>query len=718
MKKKAELSKIKFSNFYIFIALLFFAFIIYRMYSLTLSTEIDGINLQKFASNRITRIDKLPAKRGVVFDALGNVLAQNVSSYTLIAYLEPSRTTDINNPKHVVDVANTAVALSTVLDISVEQLIAYMSKENVYQVEFGNKGRGLTELTKDAILKLKMPGIGFIENQKRYYPYGDFMSYTIGYAKVVEEKNEDGNAVQVIKGEMGIELVHDQALRGTDGYTLYQKDRRGYKIAGTNEHRVESKDGNDIYLTIDSNIQFFVEQAINKVSDMYRSDWITIMLADAKTGKILASATSPSFDPNKRDMKSYLDYNISYAYEPGSTMKIFSYMAAMENGVYDGSEIYKSGTYTARDGTIIRDWYSRGWGNISFDAGFALSSNTAIMNVISRYMNASMLKDYYTKLGFGSKTGIELPNEAAGKVNFKYETEILNAGFGQGITTTPIQNIKALTSIANDGVLLEPYIIDKIVDSTTGDTIYQGGKKEIERVASVKTVTKIKELMAAVINGNSSNSTGYYYRMPGYDLIAKTGTAQVAKENGTGYSNDIIKAIAGMFPGHDPEVIIYVAVKNPGGDGVMPIKIMVQDIIKDVSKYLNIYDAESEKNEDLVEYKMESFINKNTETSYNKLANAKMNAIVIGDGEKIIKQYPAEGSLVNDIDKIFLLTDSKDIRMPNIIGYSKKEFATLNSFLNLKVETEGNGYIYEQSIPRDTVLTNESILQVKYKLKY
>lgn len=183
---------------------------------------------------------------------------------------------------------------------------------------------------------------------------------------------------------------------------------------------------------------------------------------DAKTGALLATATSPSFDPNIRNITNYLDPTVSSPYEPGSTMKTFTYMAAMENGVYNGSETYLSGVYTTTDGTQIGDWDRNGWGTITFDKGYAMSSNVGVINLINRYMTSSMLREYFKKLGFGRKTGISLPNEETGKLDFKYETEIYNAGFGQGITTTPIQNVKAMTSLTNDGMLLEPYVVKKL----------------------------------------------------------------------------------------------------------------------------------------------------------------------------------------------------------------------------------------------------------------
>ena len=327
MKKKST-NTIKLNAFVILGAILFFIVIIARISYLSLSKNVDEINLQEFAKKRTTKTDVLYAKRGSIYDVNENVLAQNVSSYTVIAYLDPSRTTNPENPKHVVDKEYTAKKLSEILDMDYDKTLAYLSKENVYQTELGNKAKGISELTKEKIEELKLPGIDFIETQKRNYPYGRFLSYTLGYAKLRTEENENGKPEEKIVGELGIEAKFDKELSGTDGYNYYQKDRNGYKIAGTKELTEPAKDGNNIYLTIDASIQLFVEQAISKALDKYDADWMTIMVANAKTGAILASSTYPTFDPNLRDMTNYLDYNISYAYEPGSTMKMESLMEA------------------------------------------------------------------------------------------------------------------------------------------------------------------------------------------------------------------------------------------------------------------------------------------------------------------------------------------------------------------------------------------------------
>jgi len=715
MDKKLKQNNIRISLFLVVIALVFFVVIIARVAQLALSEEIDGINLQKFASSRTTKTEILKAKRGSIYDKNGDVLAQNVSSYTLIAYLSEERTTDISNPKHVVDKEYTASMLATVLDISEEQILKYLSKENVYQTEFGSKGRGLTELTKDAILSLGLPGIDFIETQKRYYPYGDFASYTLGYAKTIVTEDEEGKSVEAIVGEMGIEKQFNEELTGKDGYTFYQKDRSGYKIAGTKETKVEAEDGNDVYLTIDSNIQLFLERALEN-TNWAGFEWQNIIIADAKTGAILATTSTPSFDPNLRNMTNYINYNTSYPYEPGSTMKIFSYMAALETGKYDGSDTFKSGVYVTKDGTEIGDHNRQGWGNISFDYGFTLSSNVGVINLINRYMNdnGKYLKNYYKKLGFGSKTGIELPKEAEGKLAFKYETEILNAGFGQGITTTPIQYIKAMTSLTNNGVLMQPYIVDKIVDTDTGEIVYQGEKKELDKVASKETVNYIKNLMRTVVE--DPTGTGRIYYMEGYDTIAKTGTAQVASNGG--YGNSVIRSYAGIYPGNDPEIIIYYSAKDNYNYGVYAMRDVIKELITNISKYLEIDNTVEEKVEGLKEYNLPSFINKNTIDVSNILKNEGLNYVIIGNGNKIIKQYPNYTTTVSELDKIYLVTNDVNLLMPNLIGYSVNEAKTLLNLLGIKYEMEGNGYVVSQNIPSGTVIKEKDVVNLMFQPKF
>ena len=717
-RKKRRKNNIRYSKLVIIASLFLFALMIARVTQLALAEEIDDTNLQALAKKRTTKTDIIKAERGNIYSSDGEALAQNVSSYKLIAYLSPSRTTDEDNPQHVVDKEMTAEKLAGVLNVSKEEILKYLNKEGVYQTEFGTIGKGLTEITKEKIEELNLPGIDFVESFKRYYPKGDFASYILGYAKEEVTTNEDGSEETTMTGEMGIEKYYDSTLKGEDGYTTYQKDLRGYKIAGTNEISKEASDGKDIYLTLNSSIQFFVEQALSEADTNYDFEWFTIMIADAKTGAILASSSYPSFDPNERNITNYLDLNVSSPYEPGSTMKIFTYMAAMEQGVYDGNEIYHSGTYVTTDGTEIGDWKREGWGDITFDKGFALSSNVGVINLIDRHLSADILRSYFKKLGFSKKTGIELPNESEGDIDFKYETEIFNAGFGQGITTTPIQNIQALTSLTNEGVMLKPYLVEKIIDPTTEEIVYEGKRTEVDTVASVTTVNKIKDLMWDTVN--TPGMTGAGYKLEGYDLIGKTGTAQIADENGGGYltgASDIISSFAGIYPKDDPKVIIYASVKRPEGGNQKIIQEAIKDIVVNISKYYGT-DPDTTSEVELKEYSLISYKNKEVTDSKAELESMGMSVTVIGNGNKVTKQYPSNGDKVTEGTKVFLITNDSNLTVPDVNGLSSKQAEDLLKMLGISVKLEGNGYVTGQSITAGTPIIDNMEITLTLSPKF
>ncbi len=698
MRKRKKGNNIKYSRVIVFISLLLFCAIIGRVIQLGMSKKIDGIDLKQLATKRVTKTDIISAKRGNIYSSNGDILAQNVSSYKLIAYLDSKRTTNKNRPQHVVDKELTASKLAPILGMEKDEILKYLNRK-AYQTEFGTHGKDLNEITKKQIEDLNLPGLDFYETFKRYYPKGQFASYTIGYAK--SSSNDEDTS---ITGEMGIEKQYNKILKGKDGYTTYQKDLKGYKIADTPVITKDAEQGKDINLTLDENIQFFVEQALNNSNQGYNWEWFHITLLDAKTGAVLATATSPSFDPNKRNITNYLDMLCQSAYEPGSTMKTFTYMAAMENGVYNGTETYKSGVYTTADGTEIGDWNRNGWGVISFDKGYALSSNVGVINLINRHMNSLMLRQYFKKLGFGKKTGIEIPNEVSGKLGFKYETEIYNAGFGQGITTTPIQNAKALTPLTNDGMLLEPYLVSKIVDSETGEVILENKRTELERVASTDTINKMLSLMDDTVNGIGNTGSGY--RIDSHELIGKTGTAQIANEKSGGYlsgKEDIISSFAGIYPKSSPKVIIYASVKKPSGGSQKPISNAVKEIVNNLSKY---YGESTDTNKvEIKNYKVKNYINKNIDKVKLELENNKINYVTLGNGNKVMKQTPEKGETITTNDTIFLITNDNNITVPNVIGLSSKIAKNLLQDLNIKVNLDGVGYVTEQSISEGTAIT-------------
>ena len=698
----------------IFLVFLFLILVLFGRYCfLALSPTVNGRNMQVFAANRNTVSRVLKAKRGTIYDVSGNVLAQNVTSYTLIAYLDESRSTK-TQINHVKDIDATAKALAPVLETDEESLRNMLQKgkeTNKYQIEFGSAGKNLTELKKSEIEALNLPGIDFEESYKRYYPNGDFASYILGYAKTNEYVDKNGKLATSIDGELGIEAKFDDELKGTDGYLRYQQDRFGYKIPDTKEERIDALDGKDIYLTLDSSIQRFAETEVQNMQNEYKPEWTMIAVMDAKTGDILASTSTPSFNPNLRNITSYENPLVSNAFEPGSTMKIYTYMCAIDKGTYNGSETFKSGSIEVAD-AVIRDWNNNGWGTITYDKGFEYSSNVGVSTMINHFIDRDELKACFKKYGFGTSTGIDLSRELTGNLGFKYPVEVANAAFGQGITTTAIQHLKALSMIANDGQELTPHIVKKIVDPNTGKTTYKRKVEKSAKLVKQSTIDKIKDLMDNVVNSTDPEATGKRYHIDGFDVIGKTGTSQIYNEKTGGYlkgSNDYIYSFAGMYPKDDPEIIIYAAIKKPNIGSSSTLSTSVNTLMKNIAKYKNMFEEATTNNSSVTSLKLDSYINQKVTDVKKIMEENNINVTVIGSGDKVIDQYPNKGETVLSYDRVFLITNGDQGKMPNLLGYSRSDAIYLMKTLGYDYELEGYGYVTAQSIKEGDLVGNNKV---------
>lgn len=691
MKKRAT---VKISKVIILIVAFLFVAAIVKLSYIVLSSKVDGIDLQAKAASIATTEETLYANRGNIYDVNGEMLATTVNAYTVIAYLDESRTTDAENPRHVVDKEATAAALAPLLEMSEERILELLNKD-VYQVELGPGGRGITEVLKRAIEELELPGIDFIsDSKKRYYSNSTFASYIIGYAK----ENEEGKLV----GELGIEGYYDDLLSGTNGYTQYLKyTSSNYKIPNTPEETVEAVDGSNIYLTIDFDIQYIAENAVKEFQDTYKTEWAIFTVMDADTGAIVASATSPNFNPNDTNtITSYMNPLVSYQYEPGSVMKIFSFASAIEEGLYDGDELYESGSIQVDSETVIND-VDKTWGTISFDTGFAYSSNVAATTLAFRLLEygEKKLPDYYDALGFGKKTGIELANEVSGDMEVVYKSELANSSFGQGISVTPIQMLQALSSMTNDGNIIKPYIVDKIVNSE-GNITYEGKRTVVNNVYSSQTVEKMHELMHKMIYEGLSTA----WQIEGLSLMGKTGTAQIASPNG-GYLTgeyDTIRSFAGIFPEEDPEYIVYVAARKVEGNSVKFANV-VTSAIEEIAKHAKLTSETKETDLSKV-INIENYLSKDISSVTTMLENQKLNIVVIGNGKYITNQYPLKNGTVLENGKLFLVTNGTELKMPNMTGWSLSDVKNYCNLIGLNLEYNGYGYVLTQSLAQDTVL--------------
>lgn len=708
MKKNSRVRRIKLnSKLTMTIVGFFFCVIVIKLCYVVLSPNVDGIDLTQFADSRNTAKETLYADRGVIYDVNGKPLAKNANSYKIIAILSPSRTTDMSNPEHVVDKEHTAEAMCTVLatEETMEQcksdLIGYFSQD-LYQAELGNWGR-ISEDERQALLALDLPGIMFETlAKKRQYINSSWASYILGYAR----SNDEGEIV----GEMGIESYFNEELSGKNGYVEYQKDAYGYKMATSSEIREDAVPGSDIYLSIDSDVQNILENSITNFSKDKELEWAIFVVMDAKTGAIVGSATNPNFNPNTlENLNSYLNPLVGYQYEPGSTMKIFSWLAALENGIYNGDDTFLSGSVTLSDGTKIKDFNNVGWGTINYDTGFAYSSNVAATN-LGLKLGSAKLSDFYDLCGFGDKTGITLPGEEAGSIDFMYESELANASFGQGISVTPIQLLQAMSAFANDGVMVKPYIVSKIVDSN-GNVTMESKRTEVERIASSESINKMKELMYNVVYNSFSYNKGY---APSNVTIAgKTGTAQIASPTG-GYLTgeyDYIKSFLGMFPYEDPQYVFYFATKQFKGSS-NDIYHIVSSTIEDVANIVEVTKGQSDVDSSKI-IEISQYISRETANVVEDLKKLGLSPVVIGNGTYVTNQYPLKGSKVISGSKVFIQTNDTTITMPDVAGWSTNELIRFCDFIGLSYTLNGYGKVLSTNIPTGTVIdTNTMNLEI------
>ena len=711
---KINTNKLKVSKFVYFMVFFFFVlFSVTLCYRCLVDYKIGKVTFSEFIKNRNINEEIIMPERGSIYDKNGNVLAQDVSSYTLIAYLDKSRSENSSKLRHVEDKEGTAKVLSEYINTPYERILELLNKD-AYQVEFGTGGKNLSQLEMEKIKNLNLPGIDFIKSTKRYYPNGDFASYLLGYTK--NKKDENDNTWMI--GELGIEEYYNDELTGKSGYLTYEKDVRGNKIANSNEYKEDAIDGSDIYLTLDNSVQLFVENAVKDAQKASQAEWVFMGVMDAKTGEILGYSSTPSFDPNIRNLTNYMDPLVSYAYEPGSTMKTFSYMCAIESGRYNGNATFMSGSKTyvsqinEKDTVTIKDWNNIGWGEITFDHGYAMSSNIGVATLLEEVITKKELSECYKKYGFGKITGITLNRELKGNIKFTYDVEAATAAYGQGITVTPIQMLQALTAVANDGIMLKPYLVSSIV-SSDGKVLSENTKTEIGRVASKSTTDKIKELMKSVIVNDSSQGTGYAYYMEDYDLIGKTGTASIYDYDLGKYltgTSDYIYSFSGLYPGDSPELIVYMAVKKPK-DSKNYIASAVKDIIVNLSKYFNINDTDK-KDEG---YKIDNYVNEIVLDVKKDLNSKNIETIVLGNGNKVVGQYPDSDVTLYSGDKVILLTNNYDKTMIDFIGVSYKDANAILNLMGVSYKLEGYGYVYEQSIETGKRVAEDIVLKLKGK---
>ena len=599
---------------------------------------VDYKKLSTLASDLWSRNLPIEASRGRILDRNGVVLADNITTTSLV--LIPNQ---IKNKKEV------TTKLAEILGVSFDEMKEHVYKETSIE-RVHPEGRRLSYEVADKIEALNFDGVYLVKESKRYYPYEEMLSHVLGYVGIDNQ------------GLSGIELQYDDYLTGENGAIKYFSDAKGNKLELTDLY-IEPQDGMDLQLTIDINIQKSIERELDNVVDMFNPDMALAVVMDPKTGEILAMSSRPNFDPNN-----YQDYSqeelsrnlpIWASYEPGSTQKIVTTAAAVEEGVVDlfKDEFTDTGSVQV-DTARIKCWKAGGHGHQTFLQVLQNSCNPGFVKM-GQLLGKERLFHYLDLFGFGSKTGIDLNGEGEGII-FPLENvgniELATTAFGQGISVTPIQQITAISAVINGGDLLKPFVLKNILEPETGNVMEHNSKTKVRKVISEKT----SEIMRYALETVVALGGGKAAYIDGYRIGGKTGTAQKAV-NGAYLANNYIMSFVGIVPSNDPEAVLYIAIDNPKDTALLssytttPI---ARRILLDIIDALDIEKQEGgvEKDyewTDKVYYEVANVVGKTPDEAKKLLEHFSIE--YSGSGEKVVSQSPEAGTRLEDGSTVKLM---------------------------------------------------------------
>lgn len=683
---------------------------------------LSGTNLSSYAekSNIVTKT--LKASRGNIYDRDNVVIATDMQTYDIICYLNSSRTKSGGIPAYVTDPYNTAKVLSKYLDIDIDTLYSYLTPtDGRTQTELGSKGRGLTKEVKEAVENESLPGVEFTESITRYYPLNDFASYSVGFAQT----DDTG----ILTGKMGVEKYLNSSLTGINGSRTYQADKAGYVLPGMYYDENQEVNGNNVYLTIDQEIQEALQDSFKITEETFNAYHVWGAVMEVDTGKILAIGQTPSFNPNTKEIQEYTSYISQVPYEAGSVMKVFTYAAAIESGNYDGSAKVDSSTFcysasaknpyrvacgSGKSLGAVNNSSNKNWGMIPYDDGLKYSSNVVTSSIVTSVITPTILKQKLYDFGFFQTVDTEGMDEVNGVLNFEWPSEKLALSYGQGSTVTTLQIMQAFTAILGDGTMVKPYFIDKITDPYTGNTISETEIEVTGNPISETTAKKVQELMYEV--ANSEDGTARHYKIDEISILAKTGTSQVAI-NGNYNSGVTIASVAIGFPAEDPEYFVYYAFEADYDYNAHykteHVKSLLRKILQIEGKNNQTLTVQSTNNIIVAEdnsKEMIGLINHSVNYALPKLEN--YNVFVLGDGVQIVEQYPLQGTTVYDGDVILLLTNNENIEIPDFTGWSRKQLLGFVGITGVDVDIDGYGYVISQSCEAGEIVSKGDKVKV------
>lgn len=617
------------------IVVLLFIFVIVRVIYIQLF-EYDKLTI--LANDLWSRNLPLAADRGLILDRNGVVLADNITTTSLV--LIPGQ---IDNKEEVSN------ALSQILGVSKEEMDKHVYKETSIE-RVHPEGRGLSYEVADKISSYEFEGVYLVKESKRYYPYGEMLSHVLGYVGIDNQ------------GLSGIELQYDKYLTGENGAIKYFSDAKGNSLKLSDIY-VAPQQGMNLELTIDYNIQMSLERELNNIVSMFSPDMALAVVMDPNTGEILGMSSRPTYDSNN-----YQNYSIEAinrnlpiwaSYEPGSTFKIITTAAAIEEGVVDLEKdtFYDSGSVTI-SGARIGCWKAGGHGHQTFLQVLENSCNPGFVK-LGNLLGKEKLFSYLDLFGFGEKTGIDLNGEGKGiifSLDRVGDLELATTAFGQGVSVTPIQQVTAVSAVVNGGNLYKPYIVKRFLEPETNSVIKTYDKTLVRNTISEETSSKMRYALESVV----ARGGGKYAYIEGYRVGGKTGTAQKVQD-GKYLVNNYIMSFMAVVPSNDPKAVLYLAIDNPKNTALLssyttaPI---ARKILLDVIDALGIEEQEGAISKvkqwnDTVYYEIPNVVGKTLKEATKELYPVEIE--YSGVGTKVIEQSPKAGTKIDIKSKVRLL---------------------------------------------------------------
>lgn len=678
-----------------------------RMIFVVAGGHVAGTSLKEKTEELYRGEQVVPAKRGTIYDRNGEAIAEDATSYSIYAVL--SKRYMSGNEKLYAQEKD----FEKLAEIMHEQLGAKKNsalkklrdgkKDNLYQVEFNPWGKNISEETKQkiekAMEKAKVKGLYFEDHTKRMYPNGAFASYFIGYAS--PDKNEK------LSGVTGLEAAYDDVLKGKDGKIVYQKDNNQNPLPGTVAEKKASEDGEDIYTTLDAGLQSYLETLMDEVNEETNPVDMTATLMQAKTGEILAMSQRPTYNPETKEGLGkdsvWRNILVEDSYEPGSTMKVFTTAAAVNEGIFNENESFTSGKITVGDATI-NDHDLGAKGVLTMRQALSWSSNVGMVMLEERL--GDKWPDYLKQFGFGQSTYSGLPGENKGTLPTDNIVDQAMSAYGQAIGVTNFQMMRGYTAIANDGKMLQPHYIKKMVNPNTNKEIITKPEVVGEPITA-ETAKQVREYMRDVVESQNYGSAYDQYSVPGYHISAKTGTAQIFKDGAylMGDTN-YIYSIALMLPSENPEFILYLTLKQPEH---YPAGILGKIANPLLNRAMEFQSEEADTNDiEDQQVTVEDYRNLKTDTAAGDANKRGVNAVVVGNGSKVVKQSSKPGEKVMSNERLILLTDGTK-ELPDVRGWSKADILKLSNLLDIDVEFTGEGYCTKQSIEPYSEISNQKL---------